>query len=553
MRKLSPSAHFDHYARDHLPPMAAWPKLNLTSLPELAAYPERMNAATELLEASLGHGHDQKPCYYFDDAVWSYAKLNAVANQIANVLVGELGVESGERILIRGFNNPMFVACWFAILKAGAIAVATMPLLRARELSYIVDKAKVKFALCDERLAEEMKKTLLSSPSLKKVLYFDNHRADGLNTIAAAMPETFTVVETAADDVALIAFTSGTTGNPKGCMHFHRDILAICDTFSRYVLKPTDRDVFLGSPPIAFTFGLGALVTFPMHAGAATVLVERATPELLLETIQRRKVSILFTAPTMFRVLADMVPQYDIRSLTKSVSAGETLPLATYEAWFKATGIKTIDGLGSTEMLHIFCTSEGDGIRAGATGKAAPGFELRVVDDAGRDVPRGTIGRLAVRGPTGCRYLDDADNQAKYVQDGWNFPGDAYVMDADGYCWYQARTDDMIISAGYNISGPEIETVLLEHPKVKECAVVASPDRERGFIAKAFVVLRDDTSGNELLAEELQDHVKATIAPYKYPRAVEFVDALPRTETGKLQRFKLRQQELERAKTITIS
>ncbi|MBM3510793.1 MAG: benzoate-CoA ligase family protein [Alphaproteobacteria bacterium] len=548
MRKLSPSAHVDTFARDQLPPQDTWPRLTLASVPELVAYPARMNAASELLDSWIATGHANRPCYYFGSEVWSYAKLQHAANQIANVLTGEVGVQPGERVLIRGFNNPMFVACWFAIMKAGAIAVPTMPLLRARELEYVTDKARVKYALCDERLTEEMKKTLLGSRHLKKLLYFDNEGKAGLNAMMAKAATQFANVDTAADDVALIAFTSGTTGSPKGCMHFHRDILAICDTFSRYVLKPTADDIFAGTPPIAFTFGLGALVTFPMHAGAATVLVEKVTPEILLETIQKFRVSILFTAPTMFRTLADMVPKYDIRSLTKSVSAGETLPLATYQAWEKATGNKTIDGLGSTEMLHIFCTTAGDDIRPGATGKACPGFELRVVDNRGNDVPPGTVGRLAVRGPTGCRYLDDPANQAKYVQDGWNFPGDAYVMDADGYCWYQARTDDMIISAGYNISGPEIEGVLLEHEAVKECAVVASPDPERTFIAKAFVVMREGAAKGDALVKELQDHVKNTIAPYKYPRAIEFVDSLPRTETGKLQRFKLRQQELERGK-----
>jgi 2-aminobenzoate-CoA ligase len=547
MRKLSPSAHVDSFARDHLPPQEAWPKIDRAALPEIAAYPTRMNTAAELLDAWIPT-HADRPCYYFGSEVWSYARVQHAANQIANVLVDELGVVPGERVLIRGFNNPMFVACWFAIMKAGAIAVATMPLLRARELEYVTDKARVKYALCDERLNEEMKKTLLASQHLKKVLYFDNEGKAGLNALMRKAPTAFATVDTAADDVALIAFTSGTTGSPKGCMHFHRDILAICDTFSRYVLKPTVDDVFAGSPPIAFTFGLGALVTFPMHAGAATVLLEKVTPAGLLEAIQKHRVTILFTAPTMFRTLADMVPKYDITSLQKSVSAGETLPLATYQAWEKATGIRTIDGLGSTEMLHIFCTSAGDDIRPGATGKACPGFELRVVDEHGRDAPPGTVGRLAVRGPTGCRYLDDPANQAKYVQDGWNFPGDAYVMDAEGYCWYQARTDDMIISAGYNISGPEIEAVLLEHQAVKECAVVASPDPERTFIAKAFVVVRDGAIKGDALAKELQDHVKNTIAPYKYPRAIDFVDSLPRTETGKLQRFKLRQQELERGK-----
>ncbi len=546
MRDLQPSVHVDTFARDHLPPREQWPDMDWTALPELMAYPPTMNAAAELLDSWIDAGHGERACFSFEGETWSYARVLETANRIANVLSDELGVVPGERVLLRGPNNPMFVACWFGVLKAGAIAVATMPLLRARELEYVCNKARVKYALCDTRLAEDMKKTLLSAEKLKKVVYYDGSGSASLNEIMSQMSDGFNNVETSIDDVALIAFTSGTTGSPKGCMHFHRDIMTICDTFSRYVLRPTSTDVFLGSPPIAFTFGLGALVTFPMHAGASTVLVEKATPELVLETIQKQAVTTLFTAPTMYRVLLEALDSFDISSLNKCVSAGETLPKPTFEAWEKATGLRIIDGLGSTEMLHIFITAAGDDARAGATGKAILGYQAKVVDDAGNDVPDGTVGRLAVRGATGCRYLDDPDNQARYVSDGWNFPGDAYLRDEDGYFWFQARADDMIISAGYNISGPEVEEVLLEHDKVAECGVVASPDEERGFIVKAFVVARDN-AGSDELATELQNFVKAEMAPYKYPRAIEFVDELPRTETGKLQRFKLRQQELERA------
>ena len=546
MRDLQPSVHVDTFSRDHLPPREQWPDMDWTTLPELMAYPPTMNAAAELLDSWIDAGHGERACFSFEGETWSYARVLETANCIANVLSEELGVVPGERVLLRGPNNPMFVACWFGVLKAGAIAVATMPLLRARELEYVCNKARVKYALCDTRLAEDMKKTLLSADKLKKVVYYDGSGNGSLNEIMSQMSDGFNNVETSIDDVALIAFTSGTTGSPKGCMHFHRDIMTICDTFSRYVLQPTSTDVFLGSPPIAFTFGLGALVTFPMHAGASTVLVEKTTPELLLETIQKQAVTTLFTAPTMYRVLLEALDSFDISSLNKCVSAGETLPKPTFEAWEKATGLRIIDGLGSTEMLHIFITAAGDDARAGATGKAIPGYQAKVVDDAGNDVPDGTVGRLAVRGATGCRYLDDPDNQARYVSDGWNFPGDAYLHDEDGYFWFQARADDMIISAGYNISGPEVEEVLLEHDKVAECGVVASPDEERGFIVKAFVVARDN-AGSDELATELQNFVKAEMAPYKYPRAIEFVDELPRTETGKLQRFKLRQKELERA------
>jgi len=548
MRELQPSVHVDTFARDHLPPRDQWPEMDWATLPELMAYPPTMNAAAELLDSWIEAGHGERACFSFEGETWSYARLLETANRVANVLTHELGVVPGERVLLRGPNNPMFIACWFGVLKAGAIAVATMPLLRARELEYVCNKAQVKYALCDMRLAEEMKKTLLSADRLKKVVYYDGSGIGALNEIMSQMSDDFDNVETSIDDVALIAFTSGTTGSPKGCMHFHRDIMTICDTFSRYVLRPTSNDVFLGSPPIAFTFGLGALVTFPMHAGASTVLIEKATPALLLETIQSEAVTTLFTAPTMYRVLLEEMDGFDISSLNKCVSAGETLPKPTFEAWKKATGLRIIDGLGSTEMLHIFITAAGDDARAGATGKAIPGYEAKVVDDDGNDVADGTVGRLAVRGATGCRYLDDPENQARYVSDGWNFPGDAYLRDEDGYFCFQARADDMIISAGYNISGPEVEEVLLEHDKVAECGVVASPDKERGFIVKAFVVARDN-AGSDEFAIELQNFVKAEIAPYKYPRAIEFVDELPRTETGKLQRFKLRHQELDRAQS----
>ena len=546
MRPLQPSLHADSFTRDHLPPREQWPAMDAAAVPELAAYPARMNAAAELLDSWVEGGGGERPCYIIDGETWSYARLRETANRIANLLTGELGVEPGERVLLRGPNNPMFVACWFAVLKAGAVAVATMPLLRARELQYICNRAEVRYALCDVRLDAEMEKTLPGAERLARVVYYDGGGGAALDGAVARMPADFDNVATSSDDVALIAFTSGTTGSPKGCMHFHRDIMAICDTFSRYVLQPRGDDVFLGSPPIAFTFGLGALVAFPMHAGAATVLVEKATPELLLETVQRHRVSTLFTAPTMYRALLEAIEGYDISTLDKCVSAGETLPKPTFEAWERATGIRIIDGLGSTEMLHIFVSAAGDRIRPGATGVAIPGYEARVVDDDGQEVPPGTVGRLSVRGPTGCRYLDDPENQARYVSGGWNYPGDAYLRDEDGYFWFQARADDMIVSAGYNISGPEVEEVLLEHRGVAECGVVASPDAERGFIVKAFVVPRDG-DGSEALARELQDFVKAEMAPHKYPRAIEFVAELPRTETGKLQRFRLRRRELERA------
>jgi 2-aminobenzoate-CoA ligase len=540
---LDPSAHIDDFARANLPPRALWPAMAFT-LPELA-YPKRLNAAVELLDRMVERGFAERPCIRWPGGVWTYRELLDKANRIANVLVSEMGLVPGNRVLLRAANNPMHAACWFAVMKAGGIAVGTMPLLRARELCYVIEKAKVEFALCDKALGDDLEAAREKAPTLRRIAYFHDEAPDGLEARMATQPSGFTNVETSHDDVALIAFTSGTTGAAKGTMHFHRDVLAICDAFPKYVLKPIADDIFVGSPPLAFTFGLGGVLLFPMRVGASTLLLEKTSAEILLQAIQDHRCTICFTAPTMFRRMAELTPHYDLASLTKCVSAGETLPLPVFQAFHKATGIRIIDGLGSTEMLHIFVATAGDDIRPGATGKAIPGYQAIVVDDAGREVPCNTVGRLAVRGPTGCRYLDDS-RQTTYVQGGWNLTGDAYRMDEDGYLWYQARTDDMIISAGYNISGPEVEAVLLDHPKVRECAVIGAPDAARGQIVKAFVVRRDEVTDGDL-AKELQDFVKAQIAPYKYPRAIEFVAALPRTETGKVQRFRLREIERERA------
>jgi 2-aminobenzoate-CoA ligase len=446
----------------------------------------------------------------------------------------------------------MLVACWFAVLKAGGICVTTMPLLRARELTTLIEKAEISLALCDVRLADELEAARKRAPRLARIGYFTatgeaGHEDADLDQRMTKTRAGFANVATAADDIALIAFTSGTTGTPKGTMHCHRDVLAICDCFPRSTFGPDPDDVVCGSPPLAFTFGLGALTLFPMRFGASTVLVEQFNPELLLKTVQEYRVTACYTAPTGYRTMADMVGRFDLRSLKKCVSAGEHLPKPTAELWHNTTGIKIIDGLGATEMLHIFISASGDAVRMGATGRAIPGYQAIIVDPDGNPLPNGELGRLAVRGPTGCRYLADPERQRGYVQNGWNLTGDVYRRDADGYFWYQARSDDMIISAGYNIAGPEVESVLLDHPKVKECAVVASPDAHRGHIVKAFVVLRDPAEAAPATVQLLQDFVKAEIAPYKYPRAIEFVDALPRTETGKLQRFKLREQEETKA------
>jgi 2-aminobenzoate-CoA ligase len=543
------SAHLDTFARDNLPPLSEWPQMSFT-LPELQ-YPGRMNAGVELLDKMVTSGFAERPVIWFGKQVWSYRDLLEKANRIAHVLTEDYGLKPGHRVMLRGANNPMMVACWFAVLKAGGIAVATMPLLRAKELTYILDKAKVSLALCDVRLADEMKAAKDRAPICKDIVLFNSDASDGLEARMARKAADFANCDTATEDVALIAFTSGTTGPAKGTVHFHRDVMAMCDCFPRSILKPNKDDIFCGSPPIAFTFGLGGIVTFPMRFGASVALAEKATPDLLPQIIYDSKATIVFSAPTAFRVMAESEKRDHLASLKKGVSAGEHLPLAIFEAWRGATGIKLIDGLGATEMIHIFISSEGDNIRPGATGKAIPGYEACVVDDAGKRLPPGEIGKLAVRGPTGCRYLADPERQKRYVQNGWNLTGDAYKMDADGYFWYQARADDMIISAGYNISGPEVEGVLLEHQKVRECAVVGAPDRERTMIVKAFVVLREASDATPQTVKELQDFVKNEIAPYKYPRAIEFVEALPRTETGKVQRFKLREQERERAGTKT--
>jgi len=531
------TAHLDTFALDNLPPRNQWPEF-LLERPEFR-YPARMNCATELLDKMVSRGFGHRPVIRAPEGGCTYTELYAQANRIANVLVRDMGLKPGNRVLLRGPNNPMMAACWFAVMKAGGICVATMPLLRAKELTDIVTQAEVSHALCDKRLAAELEAALPACPTLKGVKYWFDDAPASLDARCARAPQVFANVDTAAEDVALIAFTSGTTGKPKGTMHFHRDVIAMCDAFPRSCLGTTKDDIFCGTPPLAFTFGLGGLLAFPMRVGASTVLVERLSPELLLETVQKYKATICFSAPTMYRAMAGLAKGYDLRSLKKCVSAGEALPDATRQLFKQATGIEIIDGIGSTELIHMFISHTPERVRRGATGYAIPGYRATVLDDEGNLCKPGVVGRLAVKGPTGCRYLAD-ERQKHYVQNGWNVTGDAYSMDADGYFFYQARTDDMIISAGYNIAGPEVEGALLAHPAVAECGVVGAPDAERGTIVKAFVVLKPGNDASEAMAKQLQEHVKNAIAPYKYPRAVEFVDALPRTETGKLQRFKLR-------------
>lgn len=546
------SGHRDGFAAARLPPREDWAPMDYAALPELAAYPDRMNATIELLEKTIERLGGGRTMIRYGDLSWSYDDLDDRVDRIAAVLVEDFGLIPGNRVMLRGPNNPMMAAAWLAVIKAGGVCVATMPLLRARELAYMLEKAEIDLALCDVTLGEEMRLAQERAPILKTISYFtaEGEAGDPAADLDAKMEGKsghFEACDTAADDVALIAFTSGTTGQPKGTMHFHRDIVAMCDCFPRYTFGAAPDDIYTGSPPLAFTFGLGAQLAFPLRHGSSVVYLDRPpSPEALWETVQKYKCNTLYTAPVMFRALADIAGAYDISSLRKCVSAGETLPAPIWEAFHKATGIRIIDGLGSTEMIHIFVSASPEEMRPGFTGKAIAGYEACIMGDNGKILPPGEIGNLAVRGPTGCRYLDNPERQAAYVRNGWNLPGDVYLQTEDGYFQYQARADDMIISAGYNISGPEIEAVLLDHESVLECAVVGAPDEKRGRIVKAFVVLRDGAEADEATIKALQAFVKSEIAPYKYPRLIEFVDELPRTETGKVQRFKLRHQEEKR-------
>ena len=522
----------DDFARTHLPPRTLWPQLCL-DLPELQ-YPARLNCVAVLLDAAVANGGGERTAILADGQRWSYAELARQVDRIAHVLRADLRLIPGNRVLLRGANTPMMAACLLAVLKAGCIAVPTMPLLRARELSTILAKAEVNAVLCAQGLRAELD----GVPGLPPMLCFGAADAE-LEQRMAAHDAPFAAHDTAAEDVCLISFTSGTTGIPKGTMHMHRDLLAICDCFPRSMLQVRAGDIFIGTPPLAFTFGLGGLLLFPLRFGAATVLLEKLTPDGLLRAIDTYQATICFTAPTFYRQMAPLAAQHDLRSLRLSVSAGEALPLATRDAWQAATGLAMTDGIGATEMLHIFISATGEGIRRGAIGKAIPGYQACIVDDAGVPQPPGVTGRLAVKGPTGCRYLSDP-RQRDYVQNGWNLTGDTFEMDADGYFYYRSRSDDMIVSAGYNIAGPEVEEALLRHPAVAECGVVGRADAERGQIVEAHVVLKDGSQASDALAAELQDFVRQQIAPYKYPRAIRFLPSLPRTETGKLQRFKLR-------------
>jgi 2-aminobenzoate-CoA ligase len=535
---MNRSAHVDGFTREHLPRAELWPEFRFT-LPELA-YPERLNCVTELLDRWLERGWGDRPCFRSPTITWTYSQTAAQVNRIATVLVRDLGMLPGNRVLLRAPNTPMQVAVYLAVMKAGGVVVATMPLLRAGELAAAIEKSRATLALCDARLMEALTEARASAPTLARLVAFGAPGAELDRLAAAASPE-FTACDTASDDVCLLGFTSGTTGGPKATMHFHRDVMAIADSYGRHVLKPNADDVFIGSPPLAFTFGLGGLVIFPLRVGASSVLLEKAPPDELLTAMRTYRPTVVFTAPTAYKAMLGKLQPGDTSSLRICVSAGETLPASTFDAWKAATGISMMDGIGATEMLHIFIGSPAIEARAGSTGRVVPGYEARITDHKGRDVPDGTPGHLAVRGPTGCRYLDDG-RQKNYVKGGWNYPGDTYIRDSDGYFWFQARSDDMIVSSGYNIAGPEVELALLAHPSVAECGVVGLPDTERGMVVSAFVVVRPGVTADAALATALQEFVKATIAPYKYPRVVRFVAELPKTPSGKLRRNVLREQ-----------
>ncbi|MFD7326237.1 AMP-binding protein [Streptomyces sp. NPDC059875] len=539
--ELTPSAHHDTFARDHLPPADAWPRL-LFDLPGLD-YPERLNCGAELLDATVERFGAERPAFRDGTGhVWTYGQLRERVNRIAHVLTSDLGVRPGNRVLLRGPTTPWLAACWLAVMKAGAIAVTVLAQQRAQELAVMCEMARCTHALCDIRSVDDLVKAEV--PGLR-ITAFGGDSPDDLLSLAMGRPDTYEAVETAADDVALIAFTSGTTGRPKGCMHFHRDVLAVADTFSEHVLRPEPDDVFAGSPPLGFTFGLGGLVLFPLRAGASALLLEQAGPKQLLTAIAEHEVSVLFTAPTAYRVMLEEIDRHgghdvaSLRSLRRCVSAGENLPAATWDAWHRRTGLKLINGIGATELLHIFISAADGDIRPGTTGRPVPGWQARVVDRAGAEVPDGEEGLLAVRGPVGCRYLSDP-RQGEYVHDGWNVTGDTYVRDAEGYFRYVARADDMIISAGFNIAGPQVEEALLAHPDVVEAAVVGHPDEMRGQIVVAYAVVRNGVPRDAETAAALRAFVRARLVPYKAPRKIVFLDALPRTATGKLQRFRLR-------------
>lgn len=524
----------DNFAHEKVPSQELQPDYVFMDLPQFQR-PEMLNCVERLLDRHIAEGLGNNVCLRTFEETWTYQVIFEKANQIAHVLVDDLGIKSGNRVLLRSTNNPMMVACWFAILKVGGIVVATMPLLRSKELTTIIDCAEISHALCDHNLAEEIK--LVKSDLIKSICYYGNSQ---LEELMQNKPKIFYNYNSKADSIALIGFTSGTTGLPKMTSHFHKDILNICEAFPKYSLQPTTDDIFIGSPPIGFTFGLGGLVLFPMYFGASTFLVEKPSPDILLQAIQEFKITICLTAPTAWRIITTKVNDFDISSLRKCVSAGEPLPLKVWEDWYNTTGLKIIDGIGATEMLHIFISSNEANMKPGATGKAITGYEAKIIDKNGNEVATNESGRLAVRGITGCKYLNRIDKQKEYVENGWNLTGDIFRQDEEGYFWFVARGDDMIISSGYNIAAIEVESVLLTHDEILECAVVGIPDEERGMLVCAHIVLRDKNKANDEMKHHIQHWFKEVAAPYKYPRVIYFIEDLPKTETGKVQRFKLK-------------
>ena len=524
----------DNFAHNSLPELEFLPEYSFLDLPQFQ-HPEMLNCVDKLLDNDIKEGRGNNICIRTFTETWTYQDLYEKSNKIAHVLIDDLGLKSGNRVLIRSANNPMMVACWFAVLKAGGIVVSTMPLLRAKELTTIIDCAEISHAFCDSELSEEMNR--VKSDYLKKVSFYRN---SDLEKLMETKSKTFQNFHSKADSICLIGFTSGTTGLPKMTSHYHKDILNICEAFPQYSLQPTQNDVFTGSPPLGFTFGLGGLVLFPMYFGASTFLIEKPSPDLLLKAIQEHKITICFTAPTAWRIITTKVNDFDISSLRKCVSAGETLPLKVWQDWYDATGLKIIDGIGATEMLHIFISSNEENMKPGATGKAITGYEAKIIDADGNEVPTNEPGRLAIRGITGCKYLNRIEKQKEYVENGWNLTGDIFRQDEDGYFWFVARGDDMIISSGYNIGAIEVESVLLTHEDILECAVVGLPDEERGMLVCAHIVLKDTSKATDEFKKHIQLWFKESAAPYKYPRTINFVEELPKTETGKIQRFKLK-------------
>lgn len=536
--KLGPTAHEDTFTRDNLPPVADWPDLLLKGFD----YPEYLNAAVELTDGMVDRGFGERTALIGANRRYSYRQLADWTNRLAAVLIEDHDLRPGQRVLIRSANNPAMLACWLAVVKAGAVVVSTMPMLRRAELTKIVDKAEVALALCDTRLMDPLTDCAEGSRYLNLVVGFDGtgNQQGELDRAAQQKPAICKAVRTGRDDVALLAFTSGSTGDAKATMHFHRDLLIIADGYAREVLKVTPNDVFIGSPPLAFTYGLGGLAIFPLRFGAATTLIENVSPHNLADSIETYRATICFTAPTAYRLMLQAMDKgVDLSSLRAAVSGGETLPAPVYQAWLARTGKPMIEGIGSTEMLHNFLSNRSDDHHPATTGKPVSGYEVRIVDDDMNELPPGALGKLAVRGPTGCRYLSDP-RQKSYVRDGWNLTGDAFTMDEDGYFHFSARTDDIILSGGYNIAAPEVEAALLSHEQVEECAVIGIADVTRGQIVQAHVVPVRGVAGDRVLIKVLQDHVKTVIAPYKYPRSIVFCDELPRTESGKIQRFRLK-------------